>query len=103
VIHCFTGNYDAARAYLIWDSIFRLPALSPSRTPMLCAKWCGKFRWNACSSKPIRPTHPVPHRGKRNEPAYVRFVGETVGKVKQLDLEKVAQVTTENVKSLFHI
>ena len=46
---------------------------------------------------------PVPHRGKRNEPAYVRFVAETIAKVKKLDLEKVAQVTTENVKRLFHI
>jgi TatD DNase family protein len=46
---------------------------------------------------------PVPHRGKRNEPAYVRFVAETVANVKKLDLEEVAQVTTDNVKSLLRI
>ena len=46
---------------------------------------------------------PVPHRGKRNEPAYVRFVAETVAKIKNLDLEEVARVTTNNVKDLFRI
>ena len=46
---------------------------------------------------------PVPHRGKRNEPAYVRFVAETIAKVKGLALEEVARVTTNNVRELFRI
>jgi TatD DNase family protein len=46
---------------------------------------------------------PVPHRGKRNEPAYVRFVAETVAQLKALTLEEVAHVTTANVRALFHI
>ncbi len=46
---------------------------------------------------------PVPHRGKRNEPAYVRFVAETVAQVKGMTLEKVARVTTSNVRELFGI
>jgi TatD DNase family protein len=46
---------------------------------------------------------PVPHRGKRNEPAYVRFVAETIAKVKGVDLAEVARLTTANVKTLFHI
>jgi len=46
---------------------------------------------------------PVPHRGKRNEPAYVRLVAETVARVKQITLEKVAQTTTRNVRQLFRI
>jgi TatD DNase family protein len=46
---------------------------------------------------------PVPHRGKRNEPAYVRYVGETIATVKGLSLEEVARVTTQNVRQLFGI
>ena len=45
----------------------------------------------------------MPHRGKPNEPAYVRFVAETVAKIKGLELEEVARVTTNNVKDLFSI
>jgi TatD DNase family protein len=46
---------------------------------------------------------PVPHRGKRNEPAYVRFVAEIVAKVKGIDLDEVAESTTRNVQDLFKI
>jgi TatD DNase family protein len=46
---------------------------------------------------------PVPHRGKRNEPAYVRFVAETIAQVKKIAVEEVSRVTTENVKQLFRI
>jgi TatD DNase family protein len=46
---------------------------------------------------------PVPHRGKRNEPAYVRVVAETVARVKGITLEQVAHTTTGNVRQLFRI
>ncbi|MEX0822630.1 MAG: TatD family hydrolase [Rhodothermales bacterium] len=46
---------------------------------------------------------PVPHRGNRNEPAYVRFIAERVADLKELDLERVAQVTTRNADALFGI
>ena len=44
---------------------------------------------------------PMPHRGKRNEPAFVRFVAETVAKVKGIHFEEVARATTSNVHELF--
>jgi TatD DNase family protein len=46
---------------------------------------------------------PVPHRGKRNEPAYVRLAAERVAEVKGLTLEDVARITTKNVCDLFEI
>ncbi|HYQ97681.1 MAG TPA: TatD family hydrolase, partial [Candidatus Nitrosocosmicus sp.] len=46
---------------------------------------------------------PVPHRGKRNEPAYARLVAEAMAKIKAVSLEEVAQITTDNVGNLFKI
>jgi TatD DNase family protein len=46
---------------------------------------------------------PEPHRGRRNEPAYVRHVAEAIGCLRGVSLEKVAQVTTENVARLFGV
>jgi TatD DNase family protein len=46
---------------------------------------------------------PHPHRGKRNEPAYVRLVAEKIADVKNLSLEKVAQATTANARALFQL
>ena len=41
---------------------------------------------------------PVPHRGKRNEPAYVVHVAEQIATLKGVSLEEVARVTTDNYK-----
>jgi TatD DNase family protein len=46
---------------------------------------------------------PVPHRGKRNEPAYVLLAAEKVAEVKGLTLEDVARITTKNAGDLFGI
>ena len=44
---------------------------------------------------------PVPKRGKRNEPAYVRYVAEVLGQVKDMPLDEIATLTTNNAFELF--
>lgn len=46
---------------------------------------------------------PPPHRGTRNEPAYVKFVAEKIAEWKNESYDKVAEVTTNNAKQLFKI
>ena len=44
---------------------------------------------------------PIPHRGKRNEPAYARIVAEEAAKIKGISLEELAEATTRNARALF--
>lgn len=46
---------------------------------------------------------PVPHRGKRNESAYIPYIAEAIGQIKNLPLNEVASVTTQNVLNLFSL
>uniref|UniRef100_A0A7C6ECU1 TatD family deoxyribonuclease n=1 Tax=candidate division WOR-3 bacterium TaxID=2052148 RepID=A0A7C6ECU1_UNCW3 len=46
---------------------------------------------------------PVPYRGKRNEPAFIRFTLQAIGKVLGQDVTTLAQITTENAKRCFRI
>jgi TatD DNase family protein len=104
VIHCFTGDYAAACVYL--DLGFYL-----SFTGIITFKNAGPLREvvrKVALERMLVETDspyltPVPHRGKRNEPAYVRFVAETIAEIKGMALEEVAQSTTRNVQDLFKI
>jgi TatD DNase family protein len=44
---------------------------------------------------------PHPHRGDRNEPAFVRHVAEKIASLKNLPLEQVSEITTANAAQLF--
>jgi TatD DNase family protein len=46
---------------------------------------------------------PEGFRGRRNEPVYVKLLAQEIARIKGLDLEKVASITTENAKSFFKI
>ena len=104
VIHCFTGDYEAAREFL--DLGFYL-----SFTGIITFKKADSLR-DVVRKLPLDRIlvetdspylAPVPHRGKRNEPAFVRFVAETVAQIRGLRMDQVAEATSRNAEELFGI
>ena len=104
VMHCFTETWDIAKAAL--DLGFMI-----SFSGILTFKSAGSLR-EVARNVPLESTlietdspylAPVPHRGKTNEPAYVRFVAEELARIKDLPLETVATATTANFRRLFRL
>jgi TatD DNase family protein len=46
---------------------------------------------------------PVPHRGKRNEPAYIPLIAQKIAEIKRVSVEEVAGVTTVNAERVFGV
>ena len=46
---------------------------------------------------------PVPHRGKRNETAYLSIIANKIAQLQQISVEEVGRVTTQNSKQLFNL
>ena len=104
VIHCFTGNYEAACAYLDLGFYLSFTGIITFKNAEPLREVVRKVPLEKIFVETDSPfLTPVPHRGKRNEPAYVRFVAETIADVKGIALDDVAQVTTANVRALFGI
>ena len=104
VIHCFTGNYQAACAYLDLGFYLSFTGIITFKNAEPLREVVRKVPLEKIFVETDSPyLTPVPHRGKRNEPAYVRFVAETIAKIKNVDLLTVAQATSANVKNLFCI
>lgn len=45
---------------------------------------------------------PTPNRGKRNEPAYVRLVAEKIAGIRDMDVDEIGEITSNNSKTLFN-
>jgi TatD DNase family protein len=104
VIHCFTGNYEAACAYLDLGFYLSFTGIITFKNAEPLREVVQKVPLERMLVETDSPfLTPAPHRGKRNEPAYVRFVAGTIAEIKGITLEKVAQVTTKNVQNLFKI
>jgi TatD DNase family protein len=104
VIHCFTGNYEAAREYLDLGFYLSFTGIITFKNAEALREVVRKVPLERMLVETDSPyLTPVPHRGKRNEPAYVRFVAETIATIKEAAFEEVADTTTRNVRDLFKI
>ena len=103
-IHCFTGTADDARAYLEMD-------LHISFTGIVTFRTAQALREAALIVPPERILvetdcpylAPVPLRGKRNEPAYVRLVAEFLADLRSEPREQFFARTTANARALFRL
>jgi TatD DNase family protein len=102
VLHCFTGTADHARRAL--DIGFMIsfagnvtfPKAADLRT---IAATIPADRLLIETDAPFLA--PVPYRGKRNEPAWVREVATQIGAVRGQTSAEIASTTTENFRSFF--
>jgi len=46
---------------------------------------------------------PAPHRGKRNEPGYIKLIAENLAEIKGVTLDEIAEITTKNAFRLFGV
>jgi TatD DNase family protein len=102
VMHCFTGSVDEARALLelgLSISFSGIVTFKSARALREVVRIVPLDRLLIETDCPLLA--PVPYRGKRNEPAYVVQVAETVAEVKDLSLAKVAEATWRNTETLF--
>ncbi|MES1205747.1 MAG: TatD family hydrolase [Pseudomonadota bacterium] len=102
VIHCFTGGVDDARAYLDLGHYL-------SFSGILTFKKADDIRAAAAFAPPDRLLvetdapylAPIPHRGQRNEPAYVARTLEALALLRGLSVEDADRLTEENTRRLF--
>jgi len=102
VFHCFTGDRDMARRVL--DVGFHLSLAGIVTFPRALelkevARMVPLDRLLVETDSPFLA--PVPHRGKRNEPAHVARVAEVIAELRNTSAETVAAATSENFGRLF--
>lgn len=101
VMHCFTGTEEEARVYL--DLGFHL-GLGGVTTYKNCAvkDYLPEIPLDRIVLETDAPyLSPIPHRGQRNEPAFMAATAQKLADIYEMSLEEIAAATTRNTKMLF--
>jgi TatD DNase family protein len=97
IMHCFSGSWETAKQCL--DLNFHISFGGPvtfknAKVPKEVLERVPLDRLLLETDAPYLAPHP--HRGQRNESAYVRLVAEIAAEIKGLSLEEIAIITSEN-------
>jgi TatD DNase family protein len=104
IMHCFTGDWDYASEVLDLGMHVGLggAVTFKSRHELHdAAKRIPLDRIVLETDSPFMA--PVPHRGERNEPTYVRLVAERLAELRGVSIEEVATATSVNARQLFDL
>ena len=103
-LHCFSGSAETARELVkmgFYIAFGGALTFKNARKTLEAAQAVPMERLLIETDCPYMT--PVPFRGKRNEPAYVRYVAQRLAEVKNVDEAEIARVTMKNAKRFFDI
>lgn len=104
VMHCFTESFAVAEQAMtlgFYISFSGIVTFNNARDLREVASKVPLGRLLIETDSPYLA--PEPHRGKTNEPAYVRFVAERIAELKGASFRSVAEETSKNFRSCFRV
>lgn len=104
VLHCFSGSVETAKEILklgMYIGLGGAVTFKNAKKPVEVAEMLPLDRLLLETDCPYMA--PVPMRGKRNCSAYIEYVAEKIGEIKNIDPQAVTDQATENTKILFGI
>ena len=104
IMHCYSGSVEMAKRYI--EIGFEISLAGPvtfknARVPKEVATVIGIDHLMIETDCPYLAPHPF--RGKLNEPANVVYIAQEIAKLKNMEIEDVARITTFNAKRMFGI
>ena len=102
VLHCWTGTQEEMKKFLdlgFYISFSGIVTFPKAHEIHECAKIIPSDRYLIETDSPFLA--PVPHRGKRNEPAFVENVANFVADLRSSDFNTIAKESANNAKDLF--
>lgn len=103
IMHCFTETWDVARRALDLGFLISFSGIVTFRNATAIHEVARMAPLDRILVETDAPyLAPVPYRGKRNEPSYVRHVAESVASLRGISTEEVVSATTSNFYRLFN-
>ena len=104
LMHCFTGSLEFSKKLLSLDAFF-------SASGIITFKNSTELQ-NTFKTIPLKKLlietdspflAPIPMRGKKNEPSFIRYTLEKLSILKETTVERLSKITTDNFNKLFNL
>ncbi|MBM7855176.1 TatD DNase family protein [Desulfohalotomaculum tongense] len=104
VMHCYSGSWEVAKECLNMGFYISFAGPVTFKNAQKVREVAARVPLERLLVETDCPyLTPVPHRGKRNEPAYVKYVAEQLAALKGITLEELSQSVCRNAEKLFGI
>jgi len=101
IFHCFNGDLKQAHEVIDLGFVIGIGGVATFKNGGLDDLVKGTDLQHIVLETDSPYLAPVPYRGKRNEPSYVNEVAKKVSELKQMDLDEVGKITTENAYRVY--
>ncbi|MFH1429793.1 MAG: TatD family hydrolase [Candidatus Margulisiibacteriota bacterium] len=102
VMHCFGGDIKLAEKVLTMGMMISFTGVVTFKNAILVQETAAAIPLERIMLESDAPyLAPAPHRGQRNEPAYVSLIAEKIAEIKEEELATVKEITSANVFSFF--
>ena len=97
VMHCFTETWDVAQGALDLGFHISFSGIVTFRNAVALKEVARRVPLDRMLIETDSPyLAPVPHRGKRNQPAYVCYVAEEIARLREVPVETIGRATSDN-------
>ncbi|MFC1869002.1 TatD family hydrolase [Thermodesulfobacteriota bacterium] len=104
VIHCFSGDYDLAMAFIDIGYYISIPGTVTYKNALQVQDVASRIPIDRMLVETDAPfLAPVPKRGKRNEPLFVAHSAKKIAQLRDMDFKEISFQTSENAKKLFDL
>ena len=104
VLHCYSGSAEMARQYLTMGCYFSIAGPVTYKNAKKAPEIIAAIPLDhMCIETDAPYLTPMPFRGRRNDPSYVRYTAMKIAELKGISLEEVARATCETAKRFYGI
>ena len=102
LMHCFTGSYNFAKKLMKYNTYFSASGIITFNNSIDLQNTFKKIPEERILIETDSPfLSPVPMRGKKNEPSYIKFTLNKLAELKNVEIDYLDKVTTNNFNKLF--
>ena len=102
LMHCFTGSYDFAKKLMSFNAYFSASGIITFKNSLDLQNTFKKIPLENLLIETDSPfLAPVPMRGKKNEPSFIKYTLDKLADIKKTTSDKLDLITTNNFNNLF--